>query len=182
MAKIIRSAIGLLLIAGFVLGGIVISRRMLDKGLHALKTEDYSEAERYLKPMAMIGNTIAQYQVGNMYAFGWGVKKEDTEAIKWFRRAGFEYADHRDRAAAAEYYVGEKYREDYEYEGVHSAEKAREAIKWYLLSAEGGDPRSAQLLGKIYGEGLLGEKVDLSKSQYWYDLAKHSMSRRTQVH
>ena len=33
------------------------------------------------------GNAKAQYNVGLMYDKGWGVPKNDAEAVKWYRMA-----------------------------------------------------------------------------------------------
>ena len=36
---------------------------------------------------AKLGDSEAQYALGQFYLHGWGVKKSDTEAVKWFKEA-----------------------------------------------------------------------------------------------
>ena len=36
---------------------------------------------------AKLGNSVAQYEIGMSYLYGWGVKQSDSEAVKWFREA-----------------------------------------------------------------------------------------------
>src|SRR5689334_1159326 len=54
----------------------------------ALKTGDYGQTMRLLRPWAAMGNSKAQYTLGESYALGLGVVKDDETAVYWFRRAG----------------------------------------------------------------------------------------------
>ena len=59
----------------------------LDEGIEALKNGDYKTALIMLRPLAEQGNHNAQYNLGVMHDNGWGVPKDDTEAVKWYREA-----------------------------------------------------------------------------------------------
>lgn len=107
---------------------------LLDDGILALKEGNYKSAMKHLKPLAVLGDSKSQYLIGNMYAFGWGVEKNDFEANKWFVRAGYAQHGEIDRAAPAQYFVAERFETG---KGLASA-NIHEAMKWYKMSAKGG--------------------------------------------
>jgi TPR repeat protein len=82
---------------------------MFEKAAAALKEGNYTYAAANLKRVASMGDSKAQALMGDLYALGWGVPKNDDEAIAWYRRAGADGADVRDPAAPAMYYIGRKY-------------------------------------------------------------------------
>src|SRR5690348_17773091 len=57
----------------------------LDDGTAAAKRGDYSMAMRLLRPLAEEGNAAAQYDLGELYDSGNGVKQNFAEALKWLR-------------------------------------------------------------------------------------------------
>ena len=59
----------------------------LGSGLSALDRSDYTTALKELQPLAEQGNVQAQISVGKMYLYGWGVKKSEVQAAKWYRKA-----------------------------------------------------------------------------------------------
>jgi uncharacterized protein len=114
---------------------VLVSRTIvLDKAVLELKEERYAIALRHLKLLAFVGDSKSQYLLGNMYAFGLGVKKDDAEANSWFFRAGYAQEGAIDRAAAAQYFVGERFETGRGLAGVDM----KEAVKWYKLAAKGG--------------------------------------------
>jgi uncharacterized protein len=128
------------LTAAIVLAGIVFRNARLDSGTGALKSGSYAVAYQKLKPLAQLGDSKAQYLLGQMYAFGWGVPKSDEDAIRWFRKAAMWSEGTTDPAAAAEYYVGRSYAEG---QGVPKDEV--ESAKWFRRAAAGGyhpEPKS----------------------------------------
>jgi TPR repeat protein len=124
-----------------VVGGsaVVFRNDTLDAGASALKVGDYRKAFEKLSTLARLGDSKAQYLLGQMYAFGWGVSKSDDEAIKWFRKAGMWSEGTTDAAAAAEYYVGQGYAE-----GIGVTRNEAESQKWFRRAAEGGYRPSAK--------------------------------------
>jgi TPR repeat protein len=76
-----------------------------EEGLTAYKDRDYSTAFREWLPLAEGGDVRAQNKLGLMYRNGWGVPQDDTEAVKWYRRAA-EKGD-----ASAQYSLGSMYEE-----------------------------------------------------------------------
>jgi len=59
----------------------------LEDGLAAYRRGDYATALSLLKPLAEQGDARAQAQLGIMYAEGKGVARDDSEALKWLRKA-----------------------------------------------------------------------------------------------
>lgn len=53
----------------------------------ALVEGDDAAALKLYGSLADAGNARAQYQLGDMYEFGYGVPKDPKEAISWFRKA-----------------------------------------------------------------------------------------------
>ncbi len=155
---------------------IVFRNIQFDKGVSALKSGDYDTAMRSFKPLAIIGDSGAQYLLGQMYAFGWGVPRDESLALKWLRKAGkwskteteTETETETDKAASAAYYIGKDYAE-----GVGAVPKDElQAVKWFRIAADGGYRQAAELLGKSYSEGLFGLPRDQKQSEYWFQEAK----------
>jgi uncharacterized protein len=126
------------------LGGFALRQHLFDSAALALKDGNYQQAASKLKPLAQLCDSQAQDLLGDLYAFGWGVPKDDSEAIRWYRRAGTGAAKLKDRAAPAMYFVGKRY-----LEGTGVARDEVEARKWFERSAEGGYAEAAQQLAQL---------------------------------
>ena len=59
----------------------------LDDGLAAYNDGDYATALKLWKPLAEQGDAEAQYNLGQMYQYGEGVRKDAKEAARWYRMA-----------------------------------------------------------------------------------------------
>jgi hypothetical protein len=59
----------------------------LEDGRDAYNRGDYATALRLLHPLADQGHAYAQFNLGLMYDYGWGVPQNYAEAVKWFRLA-----------------------------------------------------------------------------------------------
>ena len=53
----------------------------------AIDSGDYAKALRLLRPLANDGDTIAQYNLGLIYATGRGAQQDYSAAALWFRKA-----------------------------------------------------------------------------------------------
>lgn len=86
--KLITSAI-----LGFSLGSFHYTAwadtpaQQLQQGLEAITRGDYQTAFKLWLPLAEQGNVNAQFNLGLMYDDGRGVKQDDVEAVKWYRKA-----------------------------------------------------------------------------------------------
>src|SRR5258708_13476618 len=69
----------------------------LDDAVAAAHRGDYATALRRLSPLAEKGDARAQFDIGFMHAYGWGVQRNPAEAIAWYRKAadqGLQVAQH----------------------------------------------------------------------------------------
>ena len=48
---------------------------------------DYEKAVYWFEKSAEQGNVIGQYNLGNMYENGEGVKQDYAEALKWYKKS-----------------------------------------------------------------------------------------------
>jgi TPR repeat protein len=130
------------------------------EGVDAVRRGDFKVALQEIKPLAERGHLKAQFYLGVMYANGYGVEQDDTEAVKWYARA----AEQND--ARAQYSLGIMYAE-----GKGGLERDyTEAVQWYRLAAAQGLARAMNNLGAMYEFGA-GAPRDLGKAYAWYDLA-----------
>jgi TPR repeat protein len=81
---------------------------------------DFKTALKIWQPLAEQGNPRAEYNLGLLYLYGYGVNHDDAESLKWFRMS----ADQGN--ADAMYYIGQAYTEG---RGVKRDEA--EARKWF---------------------------------------------------
>ena len=159
--------------------------------IEACEAERWEEAFRLSKNAGRNDSTL-QYYLGKMYAAGRGVAKDETEAVKWYRKSakqgnadaqcnlGLMYDEGRgvtqDDSEAVKWYrkSAEQGNADAQYnlgvmyangEGV--AKDEREAFKWYRKAAEQGDADAQCNLGFMYGKGR-GVTKSLSVAVKWY--------------
>lgn len=81
MKRIVVAA--LLALAGAPLSAIA----GLDEGQSAIERRDYATALKEVRPLAERGNSEAQFLLGQMYTYGWGVPKDQQAALRWYAEA-----------------------------------------------------------------------------------------------
>lgn len=143
------------------LSGLTVSGRaaQLDDAVAAVHRGEYHVAFQLTSPLAEKGDARAQFNIGYMYANGWGVKRNLAEAIKWYRKAaeqGLEIAQH---------YLGLAY---FNGDGVERDDA--EAARWFKRAAEQGFSRSQYMLGRMYLSGK-GVPQDVVQGYTWVVLA-----------
>lgn len=102
------------------------------------------------------GDAEAQFQLGNKYRKGEGVRQDYEEAAKWFRKA----ADQ--GHAKAQNNLGVRYANG---QGVRKSFK--EAVKWYRKAAAQGHATSQNNLGNRYRDGE-GVRKSFKEAEKWY--------------
>jgi len=127
----------------------------------AFKRKDYAAAlVKYKSAVAKKEKTMyAQYQIGNFYAEGLGVKKNLIEAINWYKLSaeqGFTYA---------QFNLGGMY-----YRGEGIEKNVVQAVYWYKKAAAQGDELAQHSLGIMYAEGQ-GLVKDMTRAHMWLNLA-----------
>ena len=95
-----------------------------EQGLTAYKQSDYQTAFKLWLPLAEQGNASAQFSLGVMYNNGQGVKQDDVEAVKWYRKAA------KQGDASAQFNLGDMYADG---RGVKQDDV--EAVKWFRKAA-----------------------------------------------
>lgn len=101
----------------------------------------------------------AEFQMGQLYDFGFGVPKDDRRALDWYVKA----AQHGSAPAARA--VGEFYRRG---RGVRA--DAAQALRWYRRAADGDDLRAQYQLAQMYFDGT-GVTRDYVTAYMWFDVA-----------
>jgi len=112
------------------------------------------------KEQAEKGDAKAQYRLAQMYASGNQVEKDNTEALKWYRKAAEQgFAD-------AQAKLGDLYRLGQSGVERHYIESA----KWYLKAAQKSHVGAQIELGEAYlaGQGVL---KDVAEAYAWFNLA-----------
>ncbi len=124
-----------------------------------LDAQRYSDALPVCTEAAGQGNAWAQFNLSMMYSQGWGVDKNEAEALKWLRAA----ADQ--RHAPAQFALSSRYAA-----GAGVPKDAREAVRLLTDAADQGLLMAQMLLGKAYEAGYpyLGIEKDTSTAIRWY--------------
>ncbi len=91
--------------------------------------QDYARAVEWYRKAAEQGHTIAQSNLGFMYAIGLGVLQDYAEAVKWFRKAAEQ------GHAKAQYNLGWMYDK-----GKGVLQDYVQAHRWYNLAASKAPP------------------------------------------
>ena len=120
---------------------------------------DTAQAIEWFRKAAAQGFPSAEFQLGQLYDFGFGVAQDDREALTWYRRA----ADHGHRAGQRA--VGDFFRRG---RGVDA--DAAEAARWYRRGADGDDLRAQYQLGQMYFTGT-GVPLDYGSAYLWFSVA-----------
>ncbi len=122
-------------------------------------TSDTARAIAWLRRAAAQQYAPAEFQMGQLYDFGFGVGQHDGEALAWYRKA----AEH--GSAAGQRSVGDFYRN-----GRGVAADAAEAARWYRRAADGDDIRAQYQLGQQYLDGT-GVARDYPSAFFWFSIA-----------
>ncbi|MCW8835976.1 MAG: sel1 repeat family protein [Rhodospirillales bacterium] len=112
------------------------------RGLAALQRGEYPLALKELLPDAQGGNPRAQYEIGRMYRYGWGVEPNAPESARWFSMAAAQGVIAATYELAWMYHMGDGVRPD-----------ARRAAELFGLGADAGHGLSTHYLGILRYEG-----------------------------
>jgi uncharacterized protein len=130
-----------------------------DDGVDAYKKGNYHTALEKFKQSVEQGVKLAFPYLGTMYEFGWGVEKNDREALKWHKRGvNWAYPESL-RYVAMRYENGEGLPQDY-----------KEAFNLYEFGAIIGDSFCEFKVGVMYSKGL-GTTQDYVLAHKWFNVA-----------
>jgi TPR repeat protein len=120
---------------------------------------DTAQAIEWIRKAATQQYPPAEFHMGQLYEFGFGVAQNDHEALAWYRKA----AEHGD--AAAQRSVGDFYQK-----GRGVPVDAAEAARWYRRGADGDDLRAQYELGNMFFNGT-GVPRDYTSAYVWFTIA-----------
>ena len=112
-----------------------------------------------LRRLADQGDAQAQFELGFRYAHGYGVSRDDQEAVKWYRQAAEQ------GHASAQFTLGSMF-----FKGQGVPKDYQEAVRWYRLAAEQGNEAAQGKLGTMYYLGQ-GVPKDYVLAHMWVNLA-----------
>lgn len=144
----------LLALAFWTMCGVGLAELLPSGVSSCFELGDSARAACYRKG-AEQGDADAQLLLGNMYAAGTGVAKDDVEAVQWYRKA----ADQGN--AAAQNNLGRMYED-----GRGVAKDDSQAVQWYRKAADQGHSVAQYNLGLVYanGEGV----ADDAQAVQWF--------------
>jgi TPR repeat protein len=120
---------------------------------------DTAQGIDWVRKAAAQQHAPAEFQMGQVYDFGFGATQNDREALDWYRKA----AEH--GSAPAQRAVGEFYQK-----GRVVTADAAEAARWFRRAADGDDLRAQYQLGQMYFDGT-GVPRDYVSAYVWFSLA-----------
>ncbi len=92
-----------------------------------------TEAAKWYKASADLGNNVAAFLYGDLLEQGRGVTQDYVEAVRWYRASAVDgYAEAQNR-------LGAKYAE-----GKGVQKNMVEAIKWFMIAAANGDEKAVE--------------------------------------
>jgi uncharacterized protein len=131
----------------------------LEAAVAATHNGEYALAHQLLRPLAEKGDARAQFNLGYLYANGWGVQRDYAESAKWYQKA----ADQ--GLSVAQYNLGRAYSDG---DGV--VQDYTEAARWYQLAADQDYPAAQLSLGIAYAYGQ-GVPRDVVNAYMWISLS-----------
>lgn len=125
----------------------------------AYEREDYATAVQLNAPRAAAGDAEAQYRMGMMARFGWGMDKDTAAAVKWLSAAA------QQNHAQAQAELGAMYRL-----GRGVPEDPKEAARLLTAAAMQGVGIAQLSIGRMYRDGI-GVNRDLVEAYAWFSVA-----------
>ncbi len=105
----------------------------------AYKNKAYKIELKSVQPAAEAGDATAQNRLGEMYEFGYGVDRDASQAISWYRKAAEQ------GLVVAQHNIGRSYNF-----GTGVEQDFTQAEQWYRKAAEQGHMDAMFFLGALY--------------------------------
>ncbi len=131
-----------------------------------LRSQAYLQAVEILQSLANQGYAEAQMGLSGCYASGWGVEKNLQKAKSLGKKAFEIFSAQANKGdAKAQFNLGECYAA-----GIGTSPDLKNALNWYVKSADQGYAAAQGTLGIYYENGWVVEK-DYQKALYFYEKA-----------
>jgi hypothetical protein len=155
-------------------------------GALALKHGEKAKALTSLQYAAENGHPLAQWKLGQMYAKGDGVPRDDLRAFEYYSRVADSYADDRPDTprgrivSSAFVALGHYYLEGIPNSSVRAnPERAREMFQY--AATYFADPDAQYDLARLYLNGTGGTPKDPRQAVRWLSLASHKGQYQAQA-
>ncbi len=141
----------------------------------------------WFRKAAYLGNDSARFVLGEMYASGKGVPKDETRAVRWYLQSansGFGLAQYRLSNYDVKKYVNENDLEYVKYKAAKgdTGEQLKlgkyyyklndvQAVTWLTEAGKNGELEAQKLLADIYLHGKCNVPVNYTASFQWYSKA-----------
>lgn len=102
----------------------------LHSGIDLLEQKEYLKALDIFMPMALIGYSEAQYQIGWMYEYGTGIPQDSCIATVWFDKAARQNHTRALRSLAFSYMGGEGVRENHKLAYLLMLHAVKKGLSW----------------------------------------------------
>ncbi len=147
-----------------VVGLYAIGGRRMDfaQAMEAFAHGDHAVAAPPLLALAERGDVRAQTNLGYLYAYGLGVRKDETLAVRWYRKAA-----HRGYAPA-QYNLAHMY-----LDGRGCERSEEEAVRWYHQSAGHDFAPALCSLGYAYEKGRTVPRSKETAAGWYYKAGVH---------
>ncbi|MFQ5973978.1 MAG: tetratricopeptide repeat protein, partial [Alphaproteobacteria bacterium] len=132
------------------------ARADFETGMAAYERGDYAAAMGAWRPLADAGDAEAQYRVGTLYQYGYGVQRDYAEAVSWYETASA--GGHRE----AQFSLGWLYLHGGDAPGGSVTPDVAKAAFWLASAAEAGMGMAEYLIGRMHLEGSAGLAIDES--------------------
>ena len=126
-------------------------------GIYAKNEGRFDMALRVFEPLVKIGYGAAQYELAEMYEFGWGVKKDLKRAADLYLKAA------KQGYASAQFKMSVIYNE-----GKILPKDSKESVKWLKKAAALGLAAAQFNYAVALSDGVL-VPIDHKKAFYWYE-------------
>lgn len=152
--------------------------------------ENYQESFKWYLKAAEQGSQEACRRVGLFYKTGKGVRRNNTKAIEWYKKAnaysrvGDVYNDKNDFSEALKWYTkaaetGDHFDQSFLATYLYNHEMYEEALKWEIKASE-GNPDYCRAVGRYYEWGK-GVEKDLDGAMRWYKKAAEGGGAESKV-
>ena len=128
-------------------------------GATFFRNGQYEQAFDAYMRMAAVGHAGAQNNVGNMYAEGLGVKRDEKKALIWFRKS-----------ADQDFVLAQRNMGRMFHDGRGTKRNEAAALVWFKKAGAQGDPLSQFMVGRLTAAGD-GVKRDYTQARYWFTQA-----------
>ncbi|WP_306259709.1 hypothetical protein [Pararhizobium sp. IMCC21322] len=115
-----------------------------------------------LRYKAVIGDPVAQFEIGSRYADGFGTTPNMPKAVEWYRRASDQ------GLAPAQYRLGSLLEH-----GRGTTKNLTAAADLYKKAAEKGNTKAMYNLGVLHAQGTLGEP-NFTEASKWFRMAANA--------